>query len=65
LARDWIPEKEREGERLGELHAVWGAWQATAATAADDESVSEKERAGRWGGEVAAGRERDARGEEG
>jgi hypothetical protein len=64
-ARDWIPEKEREGERLGELHAGWGAWQATAATAAADESASEIERAGRRGGEVAAERERDVRGEEG
>jgi hypothetical protein len=58
-ARDWIPEKEREGERLGELPAGWGAWQATAATAAADESASEKREG--W----AVGRERDARGEEG
>jgi hypothetical protein len=64
-ARDWIPKKEREGERLGEIRAGWGAWQAMAATAGTDESAKEKERAGRRGGEVAAGRERDARGGEG
>jgi hypothetical protein len=64
-ACEWIPKKEREGERLGELRAGWGAWQATTATAAAAESASENERAGRRGGEVVVGRERDARGEEG